>query len=98
MAKFNVGDMVKVIKVDNDDLDFGIKLGDIGIYQGIDVDANYGSYSYVRFDNFDHFCIPNDYITKVTPATIRSVFKAHNKENLEELINDIIVLFADTLK
>ena len=91
---FKIGDVVKVMQVDDNDKILGRYVGEEGIYMG--QDADYTHYSLVLFDTRygSPYIMGPDCIELSKPRTLETILKAFNVNNegltniLEEYIKE----------
>ena len=91
MCKYNVGDLVTLKRVTDDDILHGRYAGEIGVFQKL---YNYGlsnekDSAEIRFGDTDGYVVYLEDLELIATADIHSVFLAHRAENNEELLKDI---------
>lgn len=95
---YNIGDVVRLTSVTEDDKLMGRYVGEEGIYQGpwapeeedlallMGEDENYGL---VKFNDRDNYVVSNNQLVNVRGATIETILSAYNVEYNEALINTL---------
>lgn len=96
---FEVGDLVRLKNVSEEDISHGRYVGEIGIYQGL---WNFNNPSEkdsaeVRFGDWGGYIVFLEDLEVVAHADISTIFIAHNMENETELLGDIKTFFGKTL-
>lgn len=94
---YNIGDVVRLTSVTEDDKLMGRYVGEEGIYQGTWVpeedlallmgeDKNYGL---VKFNDRDKYVVNKNQLVTIKGATIETILSAYNVEYNEALINTL---------
>jgi hypothetical protein len=91
MCDFNVGDIVRLTNVTEDDKLHGRYIGEIGIFQKL---YNYKmrneeDSAEIRFGNTKGYVVYLEDLELVATANIRSIFLAHDVEHNKELLKDV---------
>ena len=96
MMNYNIGDVVRLTSVTEDDKLMGRYVGEEGIYQGTwipeeeDLALLMGeneNYGLVRFGDRNRYVVNKNQLVGVKGATIETILSAYNVEYNEALIN-----------
>ena len=98
-CEFNVGDMVRLRNVSEEDVSHGRYVGEIGIFQGL---WNFNNPSeqnsaQVRFGDWGGYIVFLEDLELIARADIATIFIAHCMENETELLEDIKTYHNKTL-
>ena len=98
MMCYNIGDVVRLTSVTEDDKLMGRYVGEEGIYQGtwipedVDLASLMGedeNYGLVKFNDRDNYVVNKNQLVGVKGATIETILSAYNVEYNEALINTL---------
>jgi len=96
MMNYNIGDVVRLTSVTEDDKLMGRYVGEEGIYQGTwvpeeaDLSLLMGeneNYAIIKFNGRDNYVVNKDQLDAVRGANIETILSAYNVEDNKELIN-----------
>ena len=91
MCDFNVGDIVRLTSITEDDKLHGRYIGEIGIFQKLHnyKMRNEEDSAEIRFGNTKGYIVYLEDLELVAIANIRSIFLAHDVEHNKELLKDV---------
>lgn len=95
---YNIGDVVRLTSVTEDDKLMGRYIGEEGIYKGtwvpeeVDLALLMGedeNYALIKFNGHDNYVVNKNQLNGVKGANIETILSAYNMEGNKELINTL---------
>lgn len=98
MMNYNIGDVVRLTSVTEDDKLMGRYVGEEGIYQGTWIPEEEDllllmgeneNYALIKFNGHNNYVVNKNQLDGVRGANIETILSAYNLEDNKELINTL---------